>query len=177
VASCSFVYTYQRFHQIFVHTLKSSSTLKMDVPRSLQVGTAKTYGITAGADTSTASDFWRQQTLQRFGRLPTTSRHDEETRKTLTLSHCIVKSKYDCGKHWVCNSHFGHTLRRNCLVKHVTEGKIEGKIEVTGRRGRRRKQLPDGLKQTTGYWKFKDEALASRTRFGRGYGPVVRKTT
>ena len=33
----------------------------------------------------------------------------------------------------------GHILRRNCLLKHVTGGKIEGKIEVTGRRGRRRK--------------------------------------
>ena len=32
----------------------------------------------------------------------------------------------------------GHSLRRNCLLKHVTEGKIE---EVTGRRQRRSKQL------------------------------------
>ena len=30
----------------------------------------------------------------------------------------------------------GHILRRNCLLKHVIEGKIEGKIEVTGRRER-----------------------------------------
>jgi len=35
----------------------------------------------------------------------------------------------------------GYILRRNCLLKHVTEGKIDGRIEVTGRRGRRRKQL------------------------------------
>ena len=28
-------------------------------------------------------------------------------------------------------------LRRNCILKHVTEGKIEGMIEVTGRLGRR----------------------------------------
>jgi replicative superfamily II helicase len=27
----------------------------------------------------------------------------------------------------------GHILRRNCLLKHVTDGKIEGRIEVTGR--------------------------------------------
>jgi len=33
----------------------------------------------------------------------------------------------------------GHMLRRKCLLKHVIEGKIEGRIEVTGRRGRRRK--------------------------------------
>jgi hypothetical protein len=35
----------------------------------------------------------------------------------------------------------GHTLRGNCLLKRVTEGKIEGRIEETGRRGRRHKQL------------------------------------
>ena len=35
----------------------------------------------------------------------------------------------------------GHILRRNCLLKHVIEGKIDGRIEVTGRRGRRHKQL------------------------------------
>jgi hypothetical protein len=38
----------------------------------------------------------------------------------------------------------GHTLRRNCLLKHVIEGKIE---EVTGQRGIRRKQLLDDLKE------------------------------
>jgi hypothetical protein len=35
----------------------------------------------------------------------------------------------------------GRILRRNCLLKHVIEGKLEGGIEVMGRRGRRRKQL------------------------------------
>jgi hypothetical protein len=37
----------------------------------------------------------------------------------------------------------GHILRRNCLMKHIIEGKIEGRTEVTERRGRRRKQLLD----------------------------------
>jgi hypothetical protein len=32
-------------------------------------------------------------------------------------------------------------------AKHVTEGQIEERIEVTGRRGRRRKQLLDDLKE------------------------------
>jgi hypothetical protein len=27
----------------------------------------------------------------------------------------------------------GHILRRNCLLKHVIEGKLEGRIEMTGR--------------------------------------------
>ena len=35
----------------------------------------------------------------------------------------------------------GHILRRNCLLQRVTEGKIKGAIEVTGRRGRRRRKL------------------------------------
>jgi hypothetical protein len=61
----------------------------------------------------------------------------------------------------------------------VIEGKLEGSIEVTGRRGKRRKQLLDDFKEKRRYWKFKEEALdrtMSRTRFGRGYGPVVRQT-
>jgi hypothetical protein len=30
----------------------------------------------------------------------------------------------------------GHILRRNCLLQRVTEGKIQGGIEVTGRQGK-----------------------------------------
>jgi hypothetical protein len=71
-------------------------------------------------------------------------------------------------------------LRRNCLLKHVIEGKLEGRIEMTGRWRRRRKQLLDDVKEKRRYWKLKEEALDRtmwRTRFGRGYGPVVRQTT
>jgi hypothetical protein len=73
----------------------------------------------------------------------------------------------------------GHILRRNCLLKHVIEEKLEGRIEMTGRRGKRRKQLLDVLKEKRSYWKLKEEALDRtlwRTRFVRGYGPVVRQT-
>jgi hypothetical protein len=69
----------------------------------------------------------------------------------------------------------GHILRGNCLVKHINEGKIGGRIEVRGRRGRRRKQLPDDIKETTGYFLLKDEALHRtvwRTGFERGSGLV-----
>ena len=45
------------------------------------------------------------------------------------------------------DNRIGHMLCRNCLLKHVIGGKIEGRREVTGRRGRRGKQLPDGLKE------------------------------
>jgi hypothetical protein len=53
----------------------------------------------------------------------------------------------------------GHILRRNCLIKHVIEGKIQRKIKVTGRRGRKHKQLLDDLKETRGYWKLKEETF------------------
>jgi hypothetical protein len=43
----------------------------------------------------------------------------------------------------------GHIWRRNCLIKHVIGGEREGKIEVTGRRGRRREQPLDDLKERT----------------------------
>jgi hypothetical protein len=72
-----------------------------------------------------------------------------------------------------------HILRRNCLLKHVIEGKLEGRTDMTGRRGRRRKQLLDDLKEKRRYWKLKEKALDRTqwsTRFGRGYGPVVRQT-
>ena len=74
----------------------------------------------------------------------------------------------------------GHILRRNCLLKHINVGKIEGGIEVTVKRGRTRKQLLDDLKETRGYCELKEEALGRtvwRTRFGKGYGHVVRRTT
>jgi hypothetical protein len=31
----------------------------------------------------------------------------------------------------------GHILSRNCLLKHVNEGKVKGRIEIKGRRGRK----------------------------------------
>jgi hypothetical protein len=40
----------------------------------------------------------------------------------------------------------GHIQRRKCFLNHVTEEKVKGKIEVTGRRGRRRTQLLDDFK-------------------------------
>jgi hypothetical protein len=41
----------------------------------------------------------------------------------------------------------GHILCRNCLLKHAIEGKAECRIQVTGRRERRRKQLLYGFKE------------------------------
>ena len=35
----------------------------------------------------------------------------------------------------------GHMMHRNCLLKHIIERKVEGRIERTVRQGRIRKQL------------------------------------
>ena len=57
------------------------------------------------------------------------------------ILHEIIKWKAN----WI-----GHILRRNFLLKQVTEGKIKGQIEVTRRQGRKRKKLLDDLKDRTG---------------------------
>ncbi|PNF42171.1 hypothetical protein B7P43_G08332, partial [Cryptotermes secundus] len=70
----------------------------------------------------------------------------------------------------------GHVLRRNCLLKEVIEGKIEGRIEVTRRRGRRRKMMLDDLGDRRGYSHLKENALDRikwRNSFERDCGPVV----
>jgi chorismate mutase len=86
------------------------------------------------------------------------------------ILHEIRKRKANC---------IGHILRRNCLLQRVTEGKMQGDIEVTGRQGRICRKLLDDLKERRGYSHFKEEAL-DRTiwgaRFGRGFGPFVRQT-
>ena len=51
---------------------------------------------------------------------------------------------------------------------------------MTIRRGRRRKELLDDLKDRRGYCQLKEEALDRtmwRKRFGSGFGPVVRQIT
>jgi hypothetical protein len=52
-------------------------------------------------------------------------------------------------------------------------------MELKERQGRRRRKLLDDLKERRGYSHLKKEALDStmwRAGFGRGLGPVVRKT-
>jgi len=70
----------------------------------------------------------------------------------------------------------GHILHRNCVVKHVTEGRMEGKRRLW----RKSKHLLDDLKKEREYWKLKEETLDRilwRSRFVTGYGPEVRRTT
>jgi hypothetical protein len=73
----------------------------------------------------------------------------------------------------------GHILRRNCLLQQVIEGKIKGGIEVTGRRGRRRRKLLDDLQERGGYSHRKGEALGSamwRAGFVIGFLWTCRET-
>jgi len=74
----------------------------------------------------------------------------------------------------------GHIFRRNCLLKQVIEGKIKGEMEVTRKRGRRRRELLDVLKDRRGYSHLKEESLDRtmwRNRLGGGFEPVVRQNT
>ena len=51
---------------------------------------------------------------------------------------------------------------------------------MTGRQGRRRGKLLDGLEESREYSHLKEEALDRimlTARFGRGFGPIVRQTT
>ena len=66
---------------------------------------------------------------------------------------------------------FRQILRWNCLLKYLIEGKVVGR--------RRRKKVPDDLKERDGYWKLKEEALdyiVWTARFGEGYGSLMRHT-
>jgi hypothetical protein len=85
------------------------------------------------------------------------------------ILHTIKRKKAN----WIA-----HILRRNYLLMHVVEGKIDGRMEVAGRRSKRRKQLLDYFRETRGYWKLKEEALDGtvwRTHCGSGYEPVIRQ--
>jgi hypothetical protein len=90
-------------------------------------------------------------------------------KKQRNILHEISKRKVN----WI-----GHILRRNCLLQQVIEGKIKGRIEMTRRRGRRHRKLLDDLKGRRGYSHLKEGALDRtmwRARFGRCFGPVVRR--
>jgi hypothetical protein len=50
-------------------------------------------------------------------------------------------------------------LCKNCLLKQIIKGKLEGGIKVTERQGIRRKQLLDDLRERRGYWILNEETL------------------
>jgi uncharacterized protein (UPF0335 family) len=87
------------------------------------------------------------------------------------LPHILISRKAK----WI-----GGVVLTNCLLKHVIDEKIEGRIEETGRLGRRRKQIMDDLKEIRGYCNLKEEALDRtvwRIGFRRRFGPVIIQTT
>jgi hypothetical protein len=66
-------------------------------------------------------------------------------------------------------------LLYNCLLKHVINGKAEGRIYVRERRRRRRKQLLNDLKERIlDIERGTLNRFVWGTRFGRVYGPDVR---
>ena len=125
--------------------------LKLDIPESRSEVTGKFCSVVLGNDgkhhLDRSCEKWRSITKSQGGE---------------KILQTINRRKAD----WI-----GHILCMTCLLNHNTEGKIEGRIEVTRRRIRR-KQLLDFLKCTRGYWKLKVEALDRnvwRTRFIRSY--------
>jgi hypothetical protein len=59
-------------------------------------------------------------------------------KEQMNILHEIRKRKANC---------IGHIFRRNCHLQLVTDGKIQGGIEVTGRQGRRRRKPLDTLRK------------------------------
>jgi len=82
-----------------------------------------------------------------------------------------------------CDSSYTHTHTHTHIhtyihtyIQRVIEGKIKEGIEVTGRRGRRRRKLLDDLKERRGYSNLRKEALDRtmwRARYGRSFGHAV----
>ena len=99
-----------------------------------------------------SSDTWRWRRVKKISRIDRVRNEEvlNRVQEHRNIQHTIKERKAN----WI-----GHILRKNWVLKHVIEGKLEGRIEVTGRGARRSKQLLDDLKEETGYWKLQEEAL------------------
>jgi hypothetical protein len=62
--------------------------------------------------------------------------------KNKEILHAVENTTKQMKVNWVY-----HILSRHCLLKRVTEEKIEGRAEVTRRRRRRSKQILDDLEE------------------------------
>jgi hypothetical protein len=67
----------------------------------------------------------------------------EEVLQTFKEERKILHTTKRWNTNWI-----GQILHRNCLIKHVIEGKMKGTV----RGGMRRKQLPDDFKETRRYY-------------------------
>jgi hypothetical protein len=116
-------------------------------------------------------EMWRWRRMEKIS-WPDHVKNEEvllRVKEQKSILHEIRKRKAN----WI-----GQLSRRNCLLQRVIEGKIQERIEVTGRQGRRRRKLLDDVKERRGYSHLKEEALDRtiwRACFGRDFGPVVRQ--
>jgi hypothetical protein len=81
--------------------------------------------------------------------------------------YCEIKSRIAMANAAFNKNRALFASKMDFLLQQVIEGKIKGGIEVTGRRGRRRRKLLDDLKEMGVYSHLKQEAR---------FGPVVRQT-
>ena len=77
--------------------------------------------------------------------------YTESKRKGISCIHKRSKAN------WI--GRIEYILSKNCLIKHVMEEKIEGRIEVMGRQRKRCKQLLDDLGVKRGNRKSEVEVL------------------
>jgi len=84
-------------------------------------------------------EVWRLRRIEKIGWTDRVRNEEvlQRVKKDRNVLHTINRRKAD---------YIGHILRRNCFIRHATEGKIRGRPEVTGR-GRRRTQLLDDFKR------------------------------
>lgn len=80
--------------------------------------------------------------------------------RTLEVLHNVKRERYIPRIVKYKANWFGHSLHWNGIIERAIERTIEESIDVTGRRGRRCKQILDNLKVTRGYYKLKYEGLA-----------------
>ena len=74
----------------------------------------------------------------------------ENSRTDRVKNEVLPRVKQKKKANWI-----GHILRGNCFLKHI----LEGKTQKTRRRGIRREQLLDDLKEKRRYWNLTEEAL------------------
>jgi hypothetical protein len=70
-------------------------------------------------------------------------------------------------------------LRGNCLISYVLAEKVAGRIELTGRRGIRSKQIMNDLKETIvpEPERGNTSSPSVENMLWKSFGPVVRRTT
>jgi hypothetical protein len=63
----------------------------------------------------------------------------------VAANNYVVQIEIGVNPHLI--KHYIHILHTDCLLNHVIEGKIERRIDMAGRRERRRKQQLDDLRK------------------------------